>query len=222
MILTLDYTNHPNSHGFIVGRSIKTNASKHVQRNYILNFDLENYFENINFGRVRSMFTYYFGFNNTVSSTLANTCCHYEGFLPQGASTSPIISNIISYKMDRELSKLAAKNNCIYTRYADDITLSTKSEFLQKRIALIKDNSVSLSKEINNIIKKNGFLINDSKTRLSSKYERQIVTGITVNKKLNVNRRYIRRVRSILHCIEKNIDDIEIAKSIFKEKYKFR
>lgn len=221
MVLALVYANHPNSHGFIKGRSIKTNASKHVQQNYVLNFDLENYFENINFGRVRSMFIYYFGFNNTVSSTLANICCHYKGFLPQGASTSPIISNIISYKMDRELSKMAAKNNCIYSRYADDITFSTNRESFPKRVASLRNNTISLSNEIQSIVKRNGFLINDSKTRLSNKYERQTVTGITVNEKLNVNRKYIRRVRSILHSIEKNIDEIEIAKSMFNEKYKF-
>ncbi|EOO71770.1 reverse transcriptase domain-containing protein [Bacillus mycoides] len=221
-ILALVYNNHLNSHGFIKNRSIVTNAAQHLKQKYVLNFDLENYFETINFGRVRAMFIHYYGFNESVASTLANICCHHEGFLPQGAATSPIISNIISFKMDKELTKIAKKYHCTYTRYADDITFSTKKSVFPKEIAFIKDSSVQISHEVVKIVKGNGFFINKDKTRLNHQQERLSVTGITVNEKLNVERRYIRKIRSILHCIEKNSSDIEVAKSIFNEKYTFR
>jgi V8-like Glu-specific endopeptidase len=221
-ILSLVYTNHLNAHGFIKERSIVTNASQHLKNKYVLNLDLENYFESIKFPRVRAMFLKYFGFNERVASTLANICCHHEGFLPQGAATSPPISNIISFKLDKELTRVAKKYHCKYTRYADDITFSTKKNAFPEKLAVLDGNSVQLGNEIISIVKNNGFSINPNKTRLNYMRERLSVTGITVNEKLNVERKYIRRIRSILHCIEKNIDNIEAAEKIFNEKYKFR
>lgn len=221
-ILSLVYNNHLNAHGFIKNRSIVSNATQHLKQKYVLNFDLENYFETINFGRVRAMFIHYYGFNEIVAATLANICCHHEGFLPQGAATSPTISNILSFKMDKEFTKLAKKNHCIYSRYADDITFSTKKNQFPKNIAYIEDSFVQITPEVVKIVKGNGFFINEKKTRLNSQQEHLSVTGITVNEKLNVERKYIRKIRSILHCIEKNINDIEVAKSIFNEKYRFR
>ncbi|MEK3796962.1 reverse transcriptase domain-containing protein [Peribacillus sp. FSL H8-0477] len=221
-ILSLVYNNHLNAHGFIKNRSIVSNASVHLKQKNILNFDLENYFENINFGRVRAMFIHYYSFNETVASTLANICCHHDGFLPQGAATSPAISNILSFKLDKELTKLARKNHCIYTRYADDITFSTKKQQFPTNIAFIENASAQLAPEVIKLVKGNGFLINENKTRLNNYREHLSVTGITVNEKLNVERKYIRRIRSILHCIEKNIDDVEAAKLMFNKNYKFR
>ncbi|HHT7238827.1 TPA: reverse transcriptase domain-containing protein [Bacillus cereus] len=221
-ILSLVYNNHLNAHGFIKNRSIVSNATQHLKQKYVLNFDLENYFETINFGRVRAMFIHYYGFNEIVASTLANICCHHEGFLPQGAATSPTISNILSFKMDKELTKLAKKNHCIYSRYADDITFSTKKNQFPRNIAYIEDSFIHIAPEIVKVVKGNGFFINEKKTRLNSQQEHLSVTGITVNEKLNVERKYIRKIRSILHCIEKNINDIEVARAMFNEKYKFR
>lgn len=221
-ILSLVYNNHLSAHGFIKNRSIVSNASVHLKQKNILNFDLENYFENINFGRVRAMFIHYYNFNETVASTLANICCHHDGFLPQGAATSPAISNILSFKLDKELTKLARKNHCIYTRYADDITFSTKKKQFPTNIAFIENSSTQLASEVIKLVKGNGFFINENKTRLKNYREHLAVTGITVNEKLNVERKYIRRIRSILHCIEKNIDDIEAAKLMFNKNYKFR
>jgi retron-type reverse transcriptase len=192
------------AHGFIKERSIITNANQHSKQKYILNFDLENFFENIRFGRVRAMFIHYFGFNTVVASTLANLCCHHEGFLPQGAATSPMISNILSFRMDKEFTKLAHKTHSTYTRYADDITFSTKKSSFPKELAYVDtDIPLQLSSEILKIVNSNGFKVNNEKTRLNNYRSRLSVTGITVNEKLNVERQYIRRIRSILHCIEK-------------------
>ncbi|WP_235850513.1 reverse transcriptase domain-containing protein, partial [Niallia circulans] len=221
-ILNLVYRNHENAHGFVRDKSIKTNATSHLGQNYILNFDLKDFFENINFGRVRSMFMSYFKFNTIIATTLANLCCHEDGFLPQGAATSPAIANILSYNLDKTFSKLAKKEKCVYTRYADDITFSTNREKFPKNIAFQKKGQVLLSSYVEKIIRENGFLINESKTRLHNKYQNLSVTGITVNQKLNVSRKYIRKIRSILHCIEKNISNLELAEKLFCEKYTFR
>ncbi|WP_242303262.1 reverse transcriptase domain-containing protein [Bacillus cereus group sp. BfR-BA-01495] len=221
-ILNLVYKNHENSHGFIKDRSIITNANKHIRKQYVLNFDLEDFFNNINFGRVRAMFIYYFKFNEDVATILANICCHYDGFLPQGAPTSPIISNILANKLDKDLTRLAKRHRCDYTRYAADISISTNKDKFPKAIAHTKDRKTYLSSEIINIVKNNGFFINDKKSRLHSKSENLSVTGLTVNEGLNVKRSYIRRVRSILNCIEQNLDNLDEAKRIFIEKYPFR
>ncbi|WP_280206971.1 reverse transcriptase domain-containing protein [Brevibacillus sp. AY1] len=223
-ILSLNFNDHERSHGFVKNRSIVTNASVHLNKKYVLNFDLENFFESIKFPRVRHMFMAYFKFNAKVAATLANICCHPDGFLPQGAATSPIISNILAKSLDKDLTRIAINTKwCHYTRYADDITFSTNNKKFPKEIAYLKeDGSVALNDNIVNVVEKNGFQINFEKTRLDSYKENKTVTGITVNEKLNVSRRYIRRIRSILNCIEKNIENLDNAKKIFESKYPFR
>lgn len=214
---------HHRAHGFIPKRDIVTNASEHVNKRYVLNFDLENFFESISFRRVRQMFISYFGFNDKVATTLANICCHPKGFLPQGAATSPVISNIIANGLDKELTRIAKNSKWSkYTRYADDITFSTDKRKFPQEIAQLIDGHIVLSEIILNVIQKHGFTINHKKTRLQNHKENQTVTGITVNEKLNVNRKYIRRIRSILDCIEKNIEDIGNAEKIFESKYPYR
>ncbi|WP_343311167.1 reverse transcriptase domain-containing protein [Bacillus atrophaeus] len=221
-ILESNYKNHSQSYGFVKGRGIVDNAQKHLNKKYVLNFDLENFFESITFRRVRSMFMTYYKFNEKVATTLANICCHPNGFLPQGAATSPIISNIICNRIDKEFSKLAKNNRCQYTRYADDITFSTSRRVFPPDIAYITEGSLFLNNNVISIVEYQGFKINKEKTRLQNYRQNQTVTGITVNEKLNVKRSYVRRIRSILHCIEKNVEDLQKAEQIFKEKYPFR
>lgn len=222
-ILSISYKkHHSNSHGFVPTRSIVTNASQHIQKKFVLNFDLDNFFGSIKYGRVRAMFMTYFKFNNSVASTLANICCNNDGVLPQGAATSPIISNIVSRKMDEELFRLSKKNNCIYSRYADDITFSCDNSSFPEGIAYLEGSLTKIDPQIHNIITKNGFSINEKKNRLRNHNQNLSVTGITVNQKANVNRQYIRKIRSILNCIEKNKDNISNAEAIFLKKYNFR
>ncbi|MDR4170352.1 trypsin-like serine protease [Bacillus nitratireducens] len=222
-ILSLEYKVHSRVHGFTKKRSIVTNAFEHLDKRYVLNFDLENFFESIEFRRVRKMFISYFGFNDKVAATLANICCHPNGFLPQGAATSPIVSNIIANGLDKELTRIAKNSKwCKYTRYADDITFSTNNKKFPQEIAHIVDENIVLGETILNVVEKHGFKINHEKTRLQNHKQNQTVTGITVNKISNVNRTYIRRIRSILNCIEKNKNDIVNAEKIFKMKYPYR
>lgn len=223
-ILTLNFNNHKKSHGFVKTRSIVSNASEHINKKFILNFDLENFFESIQFRRVRYMFIAYFKFNDNVASTLANICCHPKSFLPQGAATSPIISNILAKSLDKELTRVAQHTKWSqYTRYADDITFSTNKKHFPKEIAYVdNEGNVVLNENIVKIVEKYGFKINPEKTRLQNHRQRQSVTGIVVNEKLNINRTYIRRIRSILNCIEKNLDNIVAAEKLFQSKYPFR
>jgi RNA-directed DNA polymerase len=196
-------------HGFVRGRGIVANAEAHMgrRRNYVFNIDLRNFFPSINFGRVRGMFIAWpYLLPANVATILAQICC-FDNQLPQGAPTSPMISNMICARLDSELLTLAKKYRCVYTRYADDITFST-SVARFPRALLITDRSTDqiqfeLGSELKNIILSNGFDVNLSKIRLKSRDRRQEVTGLTVNDFPNVSRKFIRQIRAMLHAWEK-------------------
>lgn len=204
-VLKSVYQPKPSTHGFVVEKSIVTNAKQHLRQRYVLNLDLKDFFPSINFGRVRGLLrSPPYSCTDEVATVLAQISC-YENQLPQGAPTSPIISNMICAKLDSQLQRLARKYQCIYTRYADDMTFSTsRSRFPPHLIWFSKEAEKSiLGDELKGIIEENGFLVNESKVRLQSRYKRQEVTGITVNEKLNINRKYIRQIRAVLHAWEK-------------------
>ncbi|MBE3133112.1 MAG: RNA-directed DNA polymerase, partial [Acidobacteria bacterium] len=121
-VLSAVYKPKPSAHGFLRGRSIVTNARQHAGNKYVLNLDLKDFFPSINYGRVRGLLmgTPYKR-KPGVATLLAAICCA-DNQLPQGAPTSPIVSNMICAKMDSQLQKLAEENRCFYTRYADDMT----------------------------------------------------------------------------------------------------
>jgi RNA-directed DNA polymerase len=155
-----------------------------------------------------------YNLNDSVATVLAQICC-YNNELPQGAPTSPIISNMICAKMDSQLLGLAKKHQCFYTRYADDITFSTYTSTFP--IALARKSSagqVEIGRKLNQIIVDNGFQINNSKVRLQTREYRQEVTGLTVNKIPNVRRKYTRQIRAMLHAWEKY--GLEAAENEFR------
>lgn len=178
------------NNGFILNRNIKTNANPHIGKNFVLNMDLEDFFPSINFRRVKTVLTLdpinFKDDKDRIAFVIANICC-YNGFLPQGAPTSPILSNIVTQNLDRKLIRFCQKLKISYTRYADDLTFSSNKNFNQNII-----------EKITELIKSENFNINNSKTRIRSSMQRQVVTGITVNRKTNINRDYIKRVRAIL------------------------
>lgn len=207
-------------HGYLKEKSIKSNAKVHVRRKHLVNIDLKEFFPSINFGRVRGLFkSYPFNFDDTISTTLAQICC-YKGILPQGAPTSPIISNYICRKLDNELLDLSKKAKCNYTRYADDISFSTNISPLPKEIGVILSDKLILSEELIQTIESNGFYVNQEKTRYATKKNRQEVTGLIVNEFPNVKRNYIRQVRSMLHALEKF--GIQAAAKEHFEKYNYK
>lgn len=194
-------------HGFSPGRSIVTNAQQHLRKRFVLNIDLQDFFGSIHFGRVRGIFMAPpYNCSEDVATTLAQICC-YQGKLPQGAPTSPVVSNMICAKMDSQLRILAKDLKCTYTRYADDITFSTTLPVFPKEIAY-KNNQESESKvilgeKLVSIIQNNSFQINENKVRLQHKNHHQEVTGLTVNQFPNVRRSYVREISSMLHAWSK-------------------
>lgn len=116
------------SHGFEKGKSIITNAKVHRNKRYVINFDLEDFFDSFHFGRVKGFFekNKYFKLSEEVALCIAQLTC-YKGTLPQGAPTSPVITNLIAPILDFRLLKIAKKYKLDYTRYADDLTFSTNN-----------------------------------------------------------------------------------------------
>lgn len=191
-------------HGFVKGRSIRTNALRHKKQKYVFNFDLKDFFPSINFGRVRGMFKskpYDIGTN--AATILAQICC-FENQLPQGAPTSPIIANMICGRLDSQLQKVARENRCYYTRFADDITFSTSLSEFPSLIAFQKSDDWEIGDTLKSIVHRNGFEVQQNKVRLQNNYHRQVVTGITVNEFPNVSRTFVRQIRAMLYDWDKN------------------
>ena len=195
---------HP-VHGFVENRSVKTNAGSHIGRNHILNLDLKDFFPSISENRVAGLFKS-LGFDKEVSEIVARLCCLNDA-LPQGAPTSPIISNMICFKMDREFLSFCKDRQIRYTRYADDLTFSMFS----RPHLLFSDGpqlpgvvaAEKINAELQDIVIGNGFQLNEGKIRYSGPTSRRKVTGCIVNEFVNVPRIFVEEIRAILHKIEK-------------------
>ncbi len=213
-------------HGFVENRSIVTNAKAHCspRTTFVLNLDIEDFFPSITFYRVRGLFkSHPFGFSHHVATVLAQLCT-FNGKLPQGAPTSPFISNLICRSLDADLVKLARKYKANYTRYADDISISFTSKDTTKLppgICSSIAGDIVLGAELTSIISSHSFKINSAKTRLSSNDERQEITGLVINEFVNVKRNFIDSIRGALHSWEKygySLSDVEWqSKALSKE-----
>ncbi len=203
-ILQSVYRVRPSTHGFAVGRSVKTNAQQHVQKGWVFNLDLDNFFHTIHFGRVRGMLMANpYNLPERVATVLAHLCC-YQGHLAQGAPTSPTISNMICAKMDSQLQRLARDCGSWYTRYADDITFSTRRRRFPPDLASPNElGQVQVGRRLSETIEQNGFIINRDKVRLLGQHQRQEVTGVTVNDITNVPKRLTNQIRAMLYAWEK-------------------
>ncbi len=190
--------------GYDYCHSIVSNAKPHVNKKHVLNMDLKDFFPSISAKRVRQILVKHIGINDSQMADVLALLCTYQKSLPIGAPTSPVLSNFACLEMDKELSAYCLLNNIDYTRYADDLTFSCDKYLTEK---LIQD--------IRTIIIEHEFSINEKKFRLLSSKSRQTVTGIIVNKKINVDRNYIRNIRAVLHHI-KNEGIEEAAKKHYK------
>lgn len=201
-------------HGFTIDRSIVTNANVHFKKRLILNIDLLDFFPSFHFGRVLGLFkSRPFDFNDNVAAVLAHLCC-FDRKLPQGAPTSPIIANLICRGLDRDLWRLAQNHYCRYTRYADDITFSSQYREFDTNIVAEAPIGIfdqpKLGSALISLIEKHNLRINEEKTRLQRPNQRQEVTGLVVNQKVNVRREFIRNIRGIIHhCKTKGMDAAE-------------
>ena len=195
------YTPSKAAMGFTEDRSIVTNASIHSGHYYVFNIDLENFFPSIPQARVwKRLQLPPFNFPLEIANVVAGLCCQTnadgtKSVLPQGAATSPILTNAICDNLDRRMLGVARRFGLHYSRYADDMTFSSMHNVYQE--------GSDFRKEILRIITQQGFSLNEKKTRLQRDGERQEVTGLTVNERVNVAHKYIRDLRCILHVWEK-------------------
>lgn len=183
-------TIHPSATGFKPKTSIVQNTKPHLGNAHVLKVDIEDFFGSIKKSTVNAMFQM-IGYPQDISEILTHLCCLY-GKLPQGAPTSPALSNIAAYKMDTDLSTLAFKYQLTYTRYADDLTFSGK--FIPFDDVL---------EEIVMIIYKYGFSLNAKKTLRMHEKSRKIITGISVSSgyKLTIPKAKKRELRKNIHYI---------------------
>ncbi|WP_442514142.1 reverse transcriptase domain-containing protein [Pseudomonas promysalinigenes] len=210
---------------FREGSSIVANAYPHCRKKYVFNIDLENFFGTITFRRIRGMLI---AKPYSLSVETASVIAHLatvNGILPQGAPSSPILSNMLCASLDRELYSLAKRNRAVYTRYADDITFSfySPAEYLPQNVVEYslsngKPNHYysKVGQELETIVRQHGFAINLDKVRLQGPGERRIVTGLVTNQKPNVPRTYVRKTAALIHSIEKHGE--EAANVIYKQK----
>ncbi|RAR73843.1 reverse transcriptase family protein [Flavobacterium aciduliphilum] len=168
--------------------NIVENAKLHVHKKYVLNLDLEDFFSSIKAYRVKALFqSEYFRYTEEVANALA-LLVTYNGTLPTGAPTSPVISNFICLQLDAMLLAYCNENALHYSRYADDLTFSSDREITTLHL-----------EELSKIIHSNHFTINSKKTRLRLHHRKQTVTGLIVNEKVNVDRKTIKMVRAMLY-----------------------
>ncbi|MCD1263552.1 hypothetical protein B5M44_14705 [Shinella sumterensis] len=207
-ILTAHYKPKSFVKGYVKGESFLSNAQYHERQKWVMNIDIEDFFPSIGFARVRGLFlSSYFGFNSNVSTILARITT-FNNQLPQGASTSPILANILANNLDKGILSTAIRGRLRYSRYADDITISSSQRHVPSLIVKNWEpdkgkREIRVGNDIVDAFKKAHFKINEKKTRIQFTYERQEVTGLVVNKKANVWRKDVSKIRMKLHSAKK-------------------
>jgi len=201
---------HDAAHGFRAERSIVSNAEPHVGREVVINVDLKDFFPTVTYKRVKGLFRS-LGFSESIATICALLCTEprqvsvdvdgqryhvamTERFLPQGAPTSPAITNLLCRALDARLSRIAAKLDYRYTRYADDLTFSGPREA----------NPGRMLRRVHWVVEQEGFSVHPDKTRVLRKGRRQEVTGVVVNETCSVNRATLKKFRAVLFQIDKD------------------
>ena len=202
---------HQQAHGFLTGRSIVTNAVPHLGKDTVINTDVKDFFPSVSFKRIKGLFVK-LGYSTKIATMLALICTEAlteealldgkkyfvqngERVLPQGAPTSPAITNILCYRLDKRMQGIANKFSFSYTRYADDITFSGTAQ---------QNNATAIVWHIKKVLQEEGFTMHPDKVRIMQKTNRQEVTGVVVNKQLNISREKLRKFRALLHQLKKN------------------
>jgi retron-type reverse transcriptase len=199
------------AHGFVAGRSSVSNAVPHVGAAIVVNVDLKDFFPTVTYRRVKGLYKK-LGYSEEVSTVLGLVCSEPDitettldgqqyfvargpRRLPQGAPTSPAITNALCRRLDRRIGGWAAKHGFIYTRYADDLTVSTKDRNapVGKMLAFLR-----------HVTEAEGFHVHPDKVRVVRRGRRQEVTGVVVNDRPGVPRDELRRFRALLYQISKD------------------
>ena len=172
------------------GASVKRNACVHVGKKKIVKLDIDGFFDNILYSQVKNVVFYQEKFSEPIR-ILLTMLCYYKESLPQGAPTSPAITNIIMYDFDEKVGAFCNSRNIAYTRYCDDMTFS--GDFDEREvISFVKS-------ELGNL----GLFLKNRKTAVVPSSKRQTVTGIVVNEKLNITKEYKKNIRQEMYYIKK-------------------
>ncbi len=186
--ILVDAKLHRCATGFRRGVSIVDNAARHARKRVVVRIDLKDFFPTITHRQVRKAFER-LGYPYSVSSMMSNLCT-LRGVLPQGAPTSPALANLVCQTLDERLYRLSRKWKCRYSRYADDLVFSSNNERMPDLIPFIKE-----------VIKSEGFVVNEDKVRVMRKGTRQKVTGLVVNQTPNLDRASRRLLRAMAHRV---------------------
>ena len=204
--------NHPLSKyakAYIKNKGIIDNVKFHKGQKLIIKLDVRNFFESISLSNIMYIF-FKMGYSKPVSSVLARLCC-LENKLPQGAPTSPYLSNIFCEKLDNRLGAYLTKFKLRYTRYSDDITIS--GDINDKQIKAI----ISFCEKI---LGEFGFKLQKTKTKILRQSNCQYVTGVTLNKKISAGNKIKKKIRQIIYYIRKfGLDDHMNHVSLEKKNY---
>ncbi|MGG4345858.1 retron St85 family RNA-directed DNA polymerase [Paenibacillus lautus] len=192
---------------FRTGYSIKDNAKYHRKQEKVLTIDIKDYFKSIDYDKVFSYFRS-LGYSKQVAVILSKICT-LDDELPQGAPTSPMLSNLITLRLDHRISRFASKHGIRYTRYADDLTLS--GQF----------NEGFVINFLRNVLLSEGFLINEKKTRVRKQNQQQEVTGIVVNEKLQASKKYRRELRQSMYYIKRYGFDNHVSRMDIENKLQY-
>lgn len=179
-------------------------AEPHIGHETLIHMDIKDFFSSITEEKVFETLLQETGYKKTVAGYLSRLCC-YKRYLPQGACTSPALSNICFKSCDTELASLAIRNNLAYTRYSDDIFLSGND--VDARHIII---------EVKRILSQHGFCVHSEKTRVFGRHQAQMVTAIVVNDKMQVSRAYRRKLRQEIYYVRRfkeNAKDAYCAES---------
>lgn len=198
---------HPAAHGFERGKSIVTNAQSHAGKAVVAKMDVRDFFPSTRQERVETFFRK-IGWDSRAAALLTRLCT-WKGGLPQGAPTSPRLSNLINYKLDARLDALARVSGAAYTRYADDITFSYTSEVRRQarnrktgELIEIKGRPPvgGLLWSAAEILSEEGYEVHKRrKMSVRRRHQRQIVTGLVVNERPRLPREVRRRLRAMEH-----------------------
>jgi RNA-directed DNA polymerase len=184
---------------YIKNKGLKDNLKFHKNQKKVFSIDIENFFPNITFDKVYIVFKNV-GYSDSMSKYLSKLCC-LRDTLPQGAPTSPYISNLIMNDIDEKIGTYCIEKKIRYTRYADDLTFS--GDFDEKEVKIL----------VEDLLYQEGFSLNTDKTKLMLNSQRQIVTGVLVNKKLQLTKDKRRELRQVLYFINKYGLDSHIKKT---------
>ncbi len=191
--------------GFVPAKSVVDNAERHIGMRYIFNTDIKDFFPSVKQARVwKTLQTKPYGFPKEIASIIAGLCCtevtvdgETRNALPQGSPCSPTLTNIVCHNLDWKLSGIARRFHLRYSRYADDITFSGNEDVFGEDGAFIT--------ELRRVIALEGFTLNEKKTRVQKRGERQEVTGLVVSEhRVNLAREYTRDLDNLLFIWERH------------------